>query len=190
MPRGKVIILTAPSGSGKTTLATRLMSEFPVIQFSVSATTRKPRTGEIDGVSYHFVEAEQFRTWVAGGLFLEYEEFYNGTMYGTLKSDVDKVLDSGYFILLDVDVKGASTVKRIYKDQCLSVYVRPPSVEVLEQRLRSRGTESDQTLALRLERARMEMDYESAFDAVVINDELEQAYQDLKHIVEPFLQTS
>jgi guanylate kinase len=188
MTRGKVIILTAPSGSGKTTLATRLMAEYPIIRFSVSATTRLPRPGETNGLSYHFVSADVFRLWVDNGLFLEYEEFYNGTMYGTLKSDVDKVLDSGYFILLDVDVKGASNVKHIYGDQCLSIYVRPPSIEILEQRLRSRGTETEQSLALRLDRARMELGYESTFDAVVINDELEQAYRDLKHIVEPFLQ--
>jgi guanylate kinase len=190
MPRGKIIILTAPSGSGKTTLASRLMTDFPVIRFSVSATTRKPRDGEINGLSYHFVETEQFRNWINEGLFLEFEEFYNGTMYGTLKSDVDKVLDSGYFVLLDVDVKGASIVKSIYGDQCLGIYIRPPSIEVLEQRLRNRGTESEHTLELRLDRARMELEYESSFDAVVINDQLEHAYHDLKRIVEPFLQIS
>ncbi len=187
MKRGKVLILTAPSGSGKTTLAKQLLREFPQIRFSVSATTRPPREGEKHGESYFFVSKEEFMQHIADDDFLEFEEFYNGSMYGTLKSQVEQELNSGYFILLDVEVKGASNVKRHFASECLSIYVRPPSMEALEQRLRSRGSETEATLKLRLDRARMEMEYSSSFDAVVINDDLDQAYEHLKSIVEPYL---
>lgn len=190
MNAGKLIILTAPSGSGKSTLANKLLTEFPRIKFSVSATTRKPREGEVHGVHYFFISEEEFREHIDQGDFLEYEEFYEGRLYGTLKSHVEHELNSGYFVLLDVEVKGASNVKARYGSACLSIFVRPPSLQELEKRLRERGTETDETLKLRLERARMELEYENQFDAVVINDHLEQAYVDLKSIVEPYLITS
>ncbi|MCH8494663.1 MAG: guanylate kinase, partial [Balneolales bacterium] len=187
---GKIIILTAPSGSGKSTLANRLLQEFPTIHFSVSATTRQARKGEKHGVNYFFISKEDFLEKIDQGEFVEYEEFYGGTMYGTLKSHVEQELNSGYFILLDVEVKGASNIKKLYGSECLSIFVRPPSIESLETRLRKRGSESEETLALRLERARMELEYEHMFDAVVVNEELEKAYSDLKTIVEPYLHSS
>lgn len=190
MKRGKVLILTAPSGTGKTTLAKRLLHEFPQIRFSVSATTRPPRDGEHHGESYFFLSKDEFNRLIKEDAFLEFEEFYNGSMYGTLKSQVEQELNSGYFILLDVEVKGASNVKRHFASECLSIFVRPPSLEALEERLRNRGSESDETLQLRLDRARMEMEYASSFDALVINDDLEQAYTDLKSIVEPYLHSN
>jgi guanylate kinase len=185
--RGKVIILTAPSGSGKSTLAKRLLEDYHQIHFSVSATTRSARKGEIDGKHYFFISHEQFQQKIAENDFLEYESFYNGAMYGTLKSHVENELNSGYFILLDIEVKGALNIKNLYGSECLSIFVRPPSIDALEQRLTNRGTESEESLALRLERAEMELAYEKNFDAVVVNDNLEQAYRDLKKIVEPFL---
>jgi guanylate kinase len=187
MKQGKIIILTAPSGSGKTTLAKRLMEEFPNIRFSVSATTRKPREGEVNGQHYYFITKNDFNQKVLDGEFLEHEEFYNGTRYGTLKSDVENQLKKGYFVLLDIEVKGAINIKSQFGHDCLSVFVRPPSIKELENRLSARGTETKDSLRLRLERAEMELEFESNFDAVVVNDNLEQAYQNLKIIIESYL---
>jgi len=187
MEKGKIIILTAPSGSGKTTLANRLMGEFPIIRFSVSATTRKAREGEVHGENYYFITKKEFHQKVENGEFIEYEEFYNGTMYGTLKTDVENQLKKGYFVLLDIEVKGAINIKSQYGEDCLSVFVRPPSIKELENRLSARGTETRESLRLRLERAEMELEFESNFDAVVVNDNLDQAYQNLKIIIEPYL---
>jgi guanylate kinase len=188
--RGKVIILTAPSGSGKTTLANMLMKEFPIIRFSVSATTRKPREHEVHGVNYYFLTVDEFDKKVEQGDFLEHETFYNGTRYGTLKSDVEKQLKNGYFILLDIEVNGAKNIKDQFGDECLSIFVKPPSIGVLESRLRNRGTESEESLKIRLERVQMELEQADTFDALVINDELDNAYNQLKSIVEPFLKST
>lgn len=188
--RGKIIILTAPSGSGKTTLANRLMKDFPVIRFSVSATTRSPREGEVDGVNYYFISRQDFLQKVDNNEFLEYEEFYNGTLYGTLKSDVENLLKKGYFVLLDIEVKGARNIKDQFGTECLGVFVRPPSIDSLKDRLEARGTESPETIKIRLERAEMEMGQANSFDVCIVNDELDRAYQDLKKIVEPFINLS
>lgn len=185
--RGKIIVLTAPSGSGKTTLAKKLLADYSQIRFSVSATTRKPREGEENGVHYFFITPEEFREQIATNGFLEYEEFYGGTLYGTLKSHVENQLNSGYFVLLDIEVNGARNIKNLYGDQCLSIFVRPPSIESLRERLTQRGTESETTLKLRLERAEMELQRANLFDAVVINDRLEDAYRDLTQLIEPFI---
>lgn len=188
--KGKIIILTAPSGSGKTTLANMLMAEFPIIRFSVSATTRIPRENEVHGVNYYFLSPEEFENKVRSGEFLEHETFYNGTRYGTLKSDVEKQLKKGYFILLDIEVNGAKNIKDQFGDECLSIFVKPPSIQVLESRLRNRGTESEESLKIRLERVQMELAQSDTFDALVINDELGSAYNQLKSIVEPFLNST
>ena len=190
MSRGKVIILTAPSGSGKTTLAGRLMQDFPIIRFSVSATTRKPRKGEVHGRDYYFLTREEFQSKIAQNDFLEYEEFYNGTLYGTLKSDVENQLKKGYFVLLDIEVKGAKNIKDQFGSECLSIFVSPPSIQELKNRLITRGTESADTLKTRLERAEMEMLAATNFDTRIVNDELERAYQELKSIVEPFIKST
>ncbi len=187
---GKIIILTAPSGSGKTTLATMLMNEFPIIRFSVSATTRNPRENEVHGVNYYFLSADEFEQKVRQGEFLEHETFYNGTRYGTLKTDVEKQLKNGYFILLDIEVNGAKNIKDQFGDECLSIFVKPPSIQVLESRLRNRGTESEESLRIRLERVKMELEKADTFDAMIINDDLDDAYNQLKHIVEPFLNST
>ena len=185
--KGKLIILAAPSGGGKSTLAKRLFTDFENLKFSVSATTRTPREGEVDGVHYHFLSKEEFHNKIAQKDFLEWEEFYSGTCYGTLRSEVDKKLKTGYFILLDVDVKGAVNVKQIYAEDCLSLFIQPPSLEVLKQRLETRGTENEETLALRLGRANEELEYADQFDLVIINDELETAYAQLKRAVTEFM---
>jgi guanylate kinase len=181
--KGKVIILVAPSGSGKTTLARRLFEEFDNIKFSVSATTRPPRVDEEDGKHYYFLSDADFEQKVAAGEFLEWEEFYGGKKYGTLRSEVDKKLNSGYFVLLDIEVNGAVNIKNIYGDESLALFIQPPSIEVLKQRLINRGTEDEETLALRLQRAKKELTYADRFDQVIINDNLESAYNEVKQAV-------
>jgi len=187
--KGKVIILVAPSGAGKSTLAKKLFKDFKELKFSVSATTRPPRKGEENGKHYHFLTPEEFQSKIDQNDFLEWEEFYGGKRYGTLRSEVDKKLKLGYFILLDVEVKGAVNINEIYGDQCLSIFVQPPSIDVLKQRLISRGTENEKTLALRLERAKEELTYADRFDRVIINDDLDDAYSQVKDAVSKFMNT-
>ncbi|MFY0683188.1 MAG: guanylate kinase [Balneola sp.] len=188
--KGKVIILVAPSGSGKTTLAKRLFQDFEQLKFSVSATTREPREGEINGKHYHFISKVDFQSKIDQNDFLEWEEFYGGKRYGTLRSEVDKKLNLGYFVLLDVEVKGAVNINEIYGDECLSIFVQPPSIDVLKQRLIARGTENDETLALRLERAKEELTYADRFDRIIINDDLETAYSQIKQVVLEFMNSN
>lgn len=187
MSKGKVIILAAPSGAGKSTLAKMLFADFEALKFSVSATTRSPRKGEEHGVHYHFLSKTEFQKKIDENDFLEWEEFYNGTRYGTLRSEVDKKLKTGYFILLDIDVKGAVNVKQIYGNDCLSLFIQPPSIAVLKQRLEGRGTENEETLSLRIERANEELEYADQFDHVIINDELDTAYAQVKEVVTKFM---
>ena len=185
--KGKLIVIVAPSGSGKTTLARCLLREFPKVRFSVSATTREPRKGEVSGKDYHFLSGEEFDHQIRNNGFLEWEEFYNGTRYGTLRSEVDKLMKSGYFPLLDIEIKGALNVKNIYGDDCVTIFIQPPSLEELEKRLINRGTEDSESLALRLERAEEEIKYADKFDFVVVNDDLDTAFQQVKEIVETFI---
>lgn len=179
--------MVSPSGGGKSTLAKRLFAEFEELKFSVSATTRSPREGELEGVHYHFTSDTDFQKKIDQNAFLEWEEFYGGKRYGTLRSEVDKKLKSGYFILLDVEVKGAVNVKRIYTDDCLGLFIQPPSIQVLKERLQARGTENEETLALRLERAKEELTYSDQFDRVIINDDLETAYAQVRDAVIKFM---
>lgn len=188
--RGKVIVLVAPSGSGKSTIANRLLNDFDNLTFSVSATTRPPRDGETDGVHYHFIDRNQFNKKIEDGDFLEWEEFYNGKRYGTLKSAVEDKLNSGYFCLLDIEVDGAINVKNLYGDECLTVFIKPPSLEVLEHRLRKRGTEDEQTLTERLARAGREIRYQDKFDVCVVNDDFETAYRQVSTMIEQFISTN
>lgn len=168
-------------------MARRLFEDFDKLRFSVSATTRPPREGEQNGRDYYFLSNEEFEKKIREGDFLEWEEFYGGKKYGTLRSEVDKKVNSGYFILLDVEVKGAVNVKDIYGDQCLSIFIKPPSMQALKERLLKRGTEDDETLRLRLERAREELSYADRFDHVVINDDLDTAYEAIRKLVSEFM---
>jgi guanylate kinase len=184
---GKIITLVSPSGGGKSTIANRLLQDFDKIKFSVSATTRKPREGEIDGVHYQFISEKMFKDYIDQGMFLEWEEFYNGTYYGTLRQNIESELKKGYFVLLDIDVLGALNVQEMYGDRSLTIFLSPPSLEVLRERLSLRGTETDETLNTRIERAQKEIDYADRFDEVVINDQLDDAYQQVKHLVTNFI---
>ncbi|AXJ02185.1 guanylate kinase [Cyclonatronum proteinivorum] len=184
--KGSVVVITAPSGAGKTTLAKKLLAEYDQLVFSVSATTRAPRANEVHGRDYHFLDRETFDQHIEQGDFLEWEEFYNGSRYGTLRSDVEHHIKNGYFVLFDVEVKGALNLKNVYGDACLSVFIKPPSTEVLESRLRSRGTESEETLRLRLDRAKMELQQAGHFDAIVVNDDFDLAYAAVKDLITQF----
>lgn len=183
-----ILVVTAPSGSGKTTLARRLMAELPNIRFSVSATTRSPRAGEVDGRDYHFLSLAEFESARAEGKLAECEEVYPGCWYGTLLSEIN-ASDAGSPILLDIDVKGASRIKQIHGDHVLTVFIRPPSLAALEVRLRERASDSDEAIRVRLDRAAHELDWESHFDVVIVNDELDTAAHGLVNSVRTFLST-
>lgn len=182
--------MVAPSGGGKSTMARRLLSDFPQLRFSVSATTRAPRSGEQHGVEYFFMSEDEFDAKIESGSFLEWETFYNGRRYGTMKDEVDRLLEKGYFILLDLEVKGAMNVKRLYGERCLAVFIQPPSLEVLRERLVARGTETPEGLAERMERASFEMGFRDRFDACVVNDDLETAYRRIHDLVADFFRGS
>ena len=181
--RRRILILCGPSGGGKSTMAKRLMAEHPEIRLSVSATTREPRIGEEHGRDYVFITREEFQRRLEAGDFLEHNEVYNGTLYGTLRSEIDKMLENGYFALLDVDVIGGLNVKSMMPDATYSVFLMPPTLDVLRERLSARGTESQETLKTRMERAEMELSKAPWFDATVVNDNLEQAYDELNALI-------
>ena len=182
MMQRRVIALTAPSGAGKTTLARRVLAAFPEMRFSVSVTTRPPRDTERHGVDYHFVSAYEFRRLIDEGALLEYEEVYPDQFYGTLRSEFE---GDGAPVLLDIDVKGAARVQAEY--EALIIFVAPPSLEVLKNRLSARATESDAALRARFRRVEKEMAYAGTFDAVVVNDDLERAANEAISLVRTYL---
>ncbi len=182
----QVVVITAPSGAGKTTIAHRVMQQIPELRFSVSATTRPPRDHEQEGRDYYFVTGEQFKKLVEEEAFLEYEEVYPGRYYGTLRSEVERVL-AGAPVLLDVDVKGALSVKRVFGQAACTIFIRPPDLDTLAERLRRRATETEHTLRQRLDRARLEMSMASQFDAVVVNDDLDRAVSETLGVIHSFL---
>lgn len=180
--RGSLIVVSAPSGTGKTTIVKAILAKYPGILFSVSATTRPKRDIEVDGRDYFFLSREEFERRIEHGELVEWEEIY-GNLYGTLKSEVDKVITSGKAMLFDIDVKGGLSIKRTYHDDAMLIFIRPPSVEVLEARLRNRKTEDEETFRRRMARATMELGMASQFDHQVVNDELEKAIDDVDKLV-------
>ncbi len=189
MKQGKVIIFSAPSGSGKSTIINWLMQEHKELNlhFSISCTSRKPRGTEQNGVEYFFVSPEEFRQRIANGEFLEYEEVYADRFYGTLKAQVEKQLSAGENVVLDVDVKGGCNIKKIYADKALSVFVQPPSIEELRNRLNGRGTDAPEVIEDRIRRAEFELSFAPKFDHVVVNDNLETAKQEAYETISRFL---
>jgi guanylate kinase len=185
MKQGKVIVMSAPSGSGKTTIYKELFKRLPQLKFSVSATTRAMRTGEQDGKDYFFLSREEFNRRIAAGEFLEHETFF-GNEYGTLKTVVDNVVTAGDDILLDVEVKGAMNIKRIYGTKALLVFIEPPSLAELERRLRTRGTESEASIKTRLERAAFELSFANQFDNRVTNDDVQRATSEVEQLIRNF----
>ena len=185
---GKLIIFSAPSGSGKTTVVKHLLQTMPdKLAFSVSATTRKPRPGEEDGKEYHFLSQDDFEKRVEDNAFLEHEEVYAGILYGTLWSEVHKIWDQGKAVVFDVDVQGGLSLKRRFKDDALAIFLRPPSVDVLMERLRKRSTEVEHHLQERIAKANHELSFESRYDVVVVNDILEDTLKRCEDLVNEFL---
>ena len=175
MKQGKLIIFSAPSGSGKSTIINALMERDLHLVFSISATSRAPRGEEKHGVEYYFLSAEEFRTRIAAGEFLEYEEVYPDRFYGTLRSEVESRLERGERVVLDVDVNGGLRVKQMFGSQALAMFIQPPSIDELRRRLESRGTDAPEVIEDRLKRAAYELSLASQFDTVVVNDDLERA---------------
>lgn len=167
----QLIVLSAPSGSGKTTVARHLLTRFPALEFSVSATTRGIRPNEVDGRDYRFLSRDEFRAAIERGDLIEYEEIF-GNYYGTLRSQVQAALDRGAHVVFDVDVKGALSLLHAFPDDTLLIFIAPPSLEVLEERLRERRTETDEQISLRMARAEMEMGHRAEFAEVIVNDVL------------------
>lgn len=182
----KLIVLTAPSGAGKTTIARRVISEVDGLRFSVSATTRPRREGESDGTDYLFLSGAEFRSKIDAGAFLEYEEVYPSLFYGTLKDELERLAQSSA-VLLDIDVMGALNVKNYYGDQALTLFIRPPSLEILEKRLISRGTDTRVEIAVRLKKARFELSQANNFDEIIVNDDLEAAIVETINHIRAFL---
>lgn len=184
---GKAILFSAPSGCGKTTIIKELMQYFDCFDFSISATSRAPRGEEVDGRDYYFLNREEFMRRVERDEFLEWEEVYQGTCYGTLKSEVERIWDKGGVIVFDVDVNGGRNIKKYFGDDALSIFVLPPSMEVLEQRLRSRGTDSEEAIVKRLARSAEELKQAPQFDVTIVNDDLQRAVQETRTTIERFL---
>ncbi len=183
---GKTIVVTAPSGAGKTTIVRHLMDAFPQMAFSVSATTRPIRPGEQDGTDYFFLTRQEFERRVAANEFIEWEEVYPGVFYGSLKSEVERLQNAGKVVVFDIDVKGAANIKEVFGHRCLTVFIKPPSIEVLRQRLLKRGTDTPESIRRRLDKAAFEMSFEDRFDVSLLNDSLDLAVRNAKFIVSSF----
>lgn len=185
---GKIIIVSAPSGCGKSTIINALMERGDLdMQFSVSATSREPRRGEVDGVNYRFMTADEFRRAIDAGEFIEYEEVYPGRFYGTLKSEIERITSAGHNVILDIDVKGGVNVKRLYGDRALSLYILPPDIDTLRRRLESRATDSPEAIAQRVDKAEYELGFAPLYDARVVNDDLAAAIDETRDIITRFI---
>lgn len=188
---GKVVIISAPSGAGKTTIVRHLMGISELrLDFSVSACTRPKRDGEIDGKDYHFLSVDQFKAKIEDGAFIEWEEVYKNCYYGTLKSEVDKIRGKNRNVLFDVDVMGAVNLKEKYGNEAIAIFIMPPSIEILKERLTKRGTDSEDKINNRINKASLEIKFARKFDAIVINDELQKALNETVNLVTGFLNSN
>jgi guanylate kinase len=184
----KVIILTAPSGAGKTSIAAYLLKQMPQLSFSVSATTRAPRGNEKQGVEYHFISLEKFKGHIHQNDFLEYEMVYEGVYYGTLQSELTRIWNLGKIPVLDIDVKGAISVQKQIGANCFSIFIMPPSIEILKERLENRKTETPESLQIRLDKAAYEISFSNQFNAIIQNNDLTLACTDTEKLITAFLQ--
>jgi guanylate kinase len=187
MTEGKLIIFSAPSGAGKTTIVKYILKCGLNFGFSISATTRKPRGNEVNGRDYYFLSVEEFRSKIENNEFLEWEEVYPGSFYGTLKSEVDRICRRGENVVFDVDVTGGYNIKKIYGERALAVFVQPPSVSELERRLLSRSTDSEEVIKARIAKAEHELTFSRYFDVIIINDKLEETLKEAEERVRAFL---
>lgn len=187
LKKGKLIIFSAPSGAGKTTLVKYVMSHVDNLTFSVSACSRKKRAGETDGKDYYFLSVEEFRKKIKEGAFIEWEEVYPDHYYGTLYSEVEDKRNRGLHVVFDVDVKGGMNIKKIFGDEALAIFIKPPSVEELRKRLLKRGTDSIEDIETRVKKAEYELTFAKHFDVVIVNDDLEKAQQETVRIIRDFL---
>lgn len=185
---GKVIIVSAPSGSGKSTLINEALQKFPQLEFSVSACSRPKREHEIDGQHYYFLTVEQFKEQIQQNLFVEWEEVYPNNFYGTKQSEIDRIWQKGNVAMFDVDVKGGLNLKKYFGNKALSIFIQPPSIEVLKERLQNRGTETPETLNKRLSKAEYELSFANQFDKIILNDDLKTAQQEIVSIIAHFLE--
>ena len=187
--KGKIIVLSAPPGTGKSTIINWPMEQHRELQlsFSISCTSRAPRGKEQNGVEYFFLSPEEFRKRIENGDFIEYEEVYQDRFYGTLKSQVDHQTEQGQNVVLDIDVKGATNVKKVYGDRALTLFIQPPSIEALRQRLVSRATDAPEVIEQRISRAEFELSFAPSFDQVVVNDDLAMAQQQALQVIKAFI---
>lgn len=185
--QGKLIVLSAPSGAGKTTIMRYLLQQDLSLSFSISATTRQPRGTEVHGKDYYFFSVEDFRQKMADGAFVEYEEVYPGCFYGTLKSEVERLTSQGKHVVFDVDVVGGVNIKKMYGKRALTIFVQPPSIEALQQRLQTRATDTPEMIATRIAKAAYEMTFAQQFDVVIVNEDLPKAQQEAEQVIRNFL---
>lgn len=184
---GKIIIITAPSGAGKTSITRFLLQKYPHLSFSISAATRSPRGAEQNGVDYYFMSVEEFQDNIHNDAFIEWEMVYEGKYYGTLKTELERIWSQGKTPMLDIDVKGAIHVQQQFPDHSLSIFVEPPSVDELKKRLQSRGTETEETLQTRVNKASYEISFKHSFDEVILNDDLTKACKETEAVIAAFL---
>ena len=187
MKEGKLFVFSAPSGSGKTTLVKHLLTENLPLGFSISATSRKPRGKEKNGVDYHFLSSSDFQNKIKENAFVEFEEVYDDVFYGTLKSEIKRLWSQGKHVLFDIDVKGGINIKKQYPQNTLALFIQPPTKKILEKRLRGRDTENEEDIQMRLARAEEEMSFAAQFDSVIINDDLETAKKEVVLQVRGFI---
>lgn len=185
--KGKVVILSAPSGAGKTTIVKHLLEKNLKLEFSISACSREKRKGEVYGVDYYFLSIDEFKKRISNNEFVEWEEVYKGNYYGTLKSEIDRIWKKGNHVLFEVDVKGGINLKKIFKESAISIFIKPPSIEELRNRLVARSTETNDIIEKRMQRAEEELSYSNQFDTIVVNEILENAKKETELLVKHFV---